>query len=52
MEQHEKMAWMLSSFLSEPHFSATKHIRTITSQLVDNHEMNNQHLYLTADREN
>ena len=33
MEQHAKMAWMLRSFLSEPGFSATKHIRTITNQL-------------------
>ena len=34
MEQHEKMAWMLRAFLSEPDFSATRHIRTITAQLV------------------
>ncbi len=32
MEQHEKMAWMLNSFLSEPAFSATKHILTITEE--------------------
>ena len=35
MEQHEKMTWMLRSFLTEPDFSATNHIRTITAQLVD-----------------
>lgn len=35
MEQHEKMAWMLRAFLSEPDFSATNHIRTITDQLVN-----------------
>jgi starvation-inducible DNA-binding protein len=50
-EQHEKMAWMLSSFLSEPHFSATKHIRTITNQLVDNPKINNQHHYMSAEWE-
>lgn len=46
MEQHEKMAWMLKSFLSEPHFSATTHIRAITNQLIGNHEINIQHHYL------
>lgn len=30
LEQHEKMAWMLRAFLSEPDFSATTHIRTIS----------------------
>ena len=51
IEQHEKMAWMLNSFLSEPHFSATKHIQTITKQLADNQEMNNQHHHLIPERE-
>lgn len=32
MEQHEKMAWMLRTFLAEPDFSATQHIRTIAKQ--------------------
>lgn len=36
MEQHEKMAWMLRAFLTEPDFSATKHIQTITNQLEEN----------------
>lgn len=31
MEQHEKMAWMLRAFLSEPDFSAINHIRKITN---------------------
>jgi starvation-inducible DNA-binding protein len=35
MEQHEKMIWMLRSFLTTPDFSATNHIRTITDQLVE-----------------
>lgn len=35
LEQHEKMAWMLRAFLSEPDFSATNHIRTISDQLVN-----------------
>jgi starvation-inducible DNA-binding protein len=35
MEQHEKMAWMLRAFLSEPDFSATNHIRTISGQMVN-----------------
>jgi len=43
MEQHEKMVWMLNSFLSEPHFSATTHIRTITNHLVGNKEINTHH---------
>jgi len=38
MEQHEKMAWMLSAFLSKPDFSATNHIRTISGQLVNNYQ--------------
>jgi starvation-inducible DNA-binding protein len=42
MEQHEKMAWMLSSFLSEPAFGATKHIRTMSNLLVGYQEMNIQ----------
>lgn len=50
MEQHEKMAWMLRSFLSEPAFNATKHIRAITNQLVDNQEMNFEHQNLIPDR--
>jgi len=51
MEQHEKMAWMLKSFLSEPHFSATTHIRAITNQLVGNQEINIQHHYLIPERD-
>lgn len=31
MEQHEKMAWMLRAFLSEPNFSAINYIRKITN---------------------
>jgi len=50
MEQHEKMAWMLRSFLSEPGFSATKHIRKITNRLVDNQKINTEHHYLSAER--
>jgi len=42
MEQHEKMAWMLRSFLSEPGFSASKHIRTIINRLVDNQEIDTE----------
>lgn len=38
IEQHEKMAWMLRAFLAEPDFSATKHIRTITNQMVNKKE--------------
>ncbi len=34
IEQHEKMAWMLRTYLSEPDFSATKHMRTTIKQLV------------------
>lgn len=51
MEQHEKMAWMLKSFLSEPHFSATTHIRAITNQLIGNQEINIQHHYLIPERD-
>jgi starvation-inducible DNA-binding protein len=51
MEQHEKMAWMLSSFISEPGFSATKHIRTIAKRLIDNQEINIEHHYLNAELE-
>lgn len=32
MEQHEKMGWMLRSFISEPDFSATNHIRKAAYQ--------------------
>jgi len=35
LEQHEKMAWMLRAFLSEPDFSATMHIRAATNQLIE-----------------
>lgn len=35
MEQHEKMAWMLRAFLTEPDFSAIKHIRSTTKRLVN-----------------
>ena len=38
MEQHEKMAWMLRAFLTEPDFSATNHIRAINDQLVNNYQ--------------
>lgn len=38
MEQHEKMAWMLRAFLSEPGFSATNHIRSVSNQLIDSLE--------------
>lgn len=38
MEQHEKMAWMLRAFLTEPDFSATRHIRTIADQMVNNYQ--------------
>jgi starvation-inducible DNA-binding protein len=34
MEQHEKMVWMLRSFLAEPDFSAITHIRNVTNQLA------------------
>jgi len=51
MEQHEKMVWMLNSFLSEPHFSATTHIRTITNHLVGNKEINTHHHNLVPERE-
>ena len=48
-EQHEKMVWMLGSFLSEPAFGATTHIRTVTNQLVDNKKINIQHQYLIVE---
>jgi DNA-binding ferritin-like protein len=51
IEQHEKMVWMLMLFLSEPHFSATTHIRTITNQLYKNQELNTQHHYLIPEQE-
>lgn len=38
IEQHEKMAWMLRAFLSEPDFSATRHIRTVTNQRIVNYQ--------------
>ena len=50
-EQHEKMAWMLRSFMSEPHFGATKHIRTVANQLINNQEINNQHHNFIPERE-
>jgi starvation-inducible DNA-binding protein len=34
MEQHEKMVWMLRSFLAEPDFSPTTHIRNVTKQFA------------------
>jgi len=49
-EQHEKMAWMLSSFLSEPGFSASKHIRTITNRPADNEEIIIEHHYMSVER--
>lgn len=50
-EQHEKMAWMLKSFLSKPLFSATTLIRTITNQLAENKEINIQHHYLIPEQD-
>jgi starvation-inducible DNA-binding protein len=38
IEQHEKMAWMLRAFLTEPDFSATRHIRTVTNHMVVNYQ--------------
>jgi len=35
MEQHEKMAWMLRAFISEPDFSAINHIRKVTNHVVE-----------------
>lgn len=40
IEQHEKMAWMLKLFLTDPDFSATKHISHVTSQLVNKPDYN------------
>lgn len=34
MEQHEKMIWMLRSFLAEPDFSVITHIRNTDNQLA------------------
>lgn len=51
IEQHEKMVWMLKSFLSKPHFNATTHIRTITNHLVGNKEINTHHHNLVPERE-
>lgn len=51
IEQHEKMAWMLRSFLSKPHFSASTHIRTITDHLAINQEIKILHQYLIPERE-